>query len=126
MVLHGSRRPSAPSHSPLSITCSRNHPSYKVSPIYQLSLAAYLLTQTDLPFIRSIEVTFATLKMEEEKPLVQVILPSHANHQNTEELSRPPSAFPVEEAERLRAQEDAGERANDEVSPESTGQCICY
>ena len=54
--------------------------------------------------------------MEEEKPIVQVILPSHTNRRTTEELSRPPSAFPVEEAERLRAQEAAEERAHDAVS----------
>jgi len=75
------------------------------------------MTQTKLPFIPSLEqIHLRNTNMEEEKPLVQIILPSHTNQQTTEELSRPPSAFPVEEAERLRAQEAAGEGANDEVS----------
>jgi hypothetical protein len=56
--------------------------------------------------------------MEEEKPIVQIILPSHGNRRTTEELSRPPSAFPVEEAERLRAQASADGPASDGVSLE--------
>jgi len=85
------------------------------------------MTQTKLPFIPSLEqIHLRNTNMEEEKPLVQIILPSHTNQQTTEELSRPPSAFPVEEAERLRVQETAGEGTNDEVSLDTPVSGIAY
>jgi hypothetical protein len=43
--------------------------------------------------------------MEATKPIVQVILPRSDAAEDGQELSRPPSVFPVAEVDRLRAQE---------------------
>lgn len=47
--------------------------------------------------------------MEATKPIVQVILPRAGHFEDQQELSRPPSAFPVGEIERLRGQEGGDE-----------------
>ena len=54
--------------------------------------------------------------METTKPIVQVILPRHGPSDDQPELSRPPSAFPIAEIDRLRAQEGGNDEMRDEVS----------